>query len=233
MIKSSHWWRWNQFVFSCLHKKGKSGWLSACWLVGSLWLNWSSVHLVKHGKNHVKGKNKLSGGLCATAHYWHQSAFQQWLQRIKGPCRFQPFLDLHRNPVYWSPSVIHSGIRLFPLRWPLTLCPYKHHALLPSVNETLSQRSFKVFTLAADLCSARCAMSRRSVSNLNTTLQWSWLWPMYGTSVYPAPISLTGPRRSRAFAPPGSTGCERGRCPMEDEQALKLPCVGWRILGMD
>lgn len=147
----------------------------------------------------LKVKNKLSGALCATAHYWHQSAFQQWLQRIKGPCRFQPFLDLHRNPVYWSPSVLHSGIRLFPLFWPLTLCPkqgqscwytkcssefnlvrregwHKHHALLPSVNETLSQRSFKVFTLAADLCSARRAMSRWSISNLNTTLQWSWLW---------------------------------------------------------
>lgn len=141
----------------------------------------------------LKVKNKLSGALCATAHYWHQSAFQQWLQRIKGPCRFQPFLDLHRNPVYWSPSGLHSGISLFPLLWPLTLCPkqgqscwytkcsseftlvrqegwHKHHALLPSVNETLSQRSFKVFTLAADLCSARRAMSRRSVSNLNTTL---------------------------------------------------------------
>lgn len=107
------------------------------------------------------------------------------------------------------------------------------NTLLPSVIEKLSQRSCDVFTLTADLCSRERAMSRRIVSNLNTTLQWSWLWPMYGASVYPAPVSLTGPRRSGALALSGGAGSKLGQCLMEDQQPLNHPHVWQRIPGMD
>lgn len=130
-----------------------------------------------------------------------------------------PQPTLHGNLKYWSVSTTHpwymSLSSIFP---PLTFCPsmprnsgsaanvrsaplsptcqargHRHHSLLPSVIEKLSQRSSGVFTLTADLCGREHAMSRRIVSNLNTTLQRSWLWPMYGASVYPAPINWLVP----------------------------------------
>lgn len=117
-------------------------------------------------------------------------------------CSFQTFLDPQWNSgsTALSPTCQAGG--------------HKHHSLLPSVIERLSQRSCDVFTLTADLCGREHAMSRRIVSNLNTTLQWSWLWPMYGASVYPAPISLTGPRRSRTLALSGSAGSQLVPCLM-------------------
>lgn len=114
-----------------------------------------------------------------------------------------------------SAANVHSA----PLSPPHQTWGHKHHSLLPSVIEELSQRSRDVFTPAADLCGGEHAMSRRTVSNLNTTLQWSWLWPMYGASVYPAPISLTGPRRSRA----GSGWSELGQRLTGDERSLNHP----------
>ncbi|KAK9534199.1 hypothetical protein VZT92_009260 [Zoarces viviparus] len=58
-------------------------------------------------------------------------------------------------------------------------------------------------------------------SKLNTTLQRSWLWPMYGASVYPAPIRLTGPRPRGAGGAGSSTGTA-------EEPALNHPGGGFR-----
>lgn len=49
---------------------------------------------------------------------------------------------------------------------------------------------------------------------------------MYGASVYPAPISLTGPRRSRALVSVRQTlGLNRDGALMEDQRALNHPRV--------
>lgn len=51
---------------------------------------------------------------------------------------------------------------------------------LPTAIVQLSQYFSDVFTTMLDLCSWDCAMSRSILCNLNTTLQRSWLWTMYG-----------------------------------------------------
>lgn len=68
--------------------------------------------------------------------------------------------------------------------------------LLPSVPETLPATCLHRPLIYA---AHNDATSRHCVSNLNTTLQTSRLRAMYGPSVYPASITLTGHRRLRGF----------------------------------
>lgn len=147
--------------------------------------------------------------------HWHTPP----LPLLLPPPTLTSDLSVPRNS--GSAANVHSA----PLSPTCQAQGHKHRSLLPSVIEKLSQRSRDVFTLAADLCGRVHATSRRTVSNLNTTLQCGWLWPMYGVSVYPAPISLTGPRQSRALALSGSAGSEPGQCLMEDQRAFNHPRV--------
>lgn len=103
--------------------------------------------------------------------------------------------DLHQRcihtlayifPLTFDPSVPRNSgsaanVHSAPLSPTCQERGHKHRSLLPSVIEKLSQRSCDVFTLAADLCGRAHAMSRQTVSNLNTTLPvWLALAHVWG-----------------------------------------------------
>lgn len=79
---------------------------------------------------------------------------------------------------------------------------------LPTAIQQLSQYFCGVFTAMVDLCSTERAMSRRIVCKLNTSLQRSWMWTMYG------PVFTQHPSvwRSRTLDLSGSAGSELRPC---------------------